>query len=120
MLMKGKEFPMLERSKLRGPSRLIILTLLTLLISGVAANGQTGAASGQAKPAMTRAAGQIESLSAAEFSRLSRELSEDGGYFRSDNFTSNETPYLHIVDKLHQLGATGGAYLGVGPEQNYT
>ena len=61
-----------------------------------------------------------ESLSAAEFSRLVRELSEEGGYFRSDNFTSNETSYLHVVDKMRQLGATGGAYLGVGPEQNYT
>lgn len=61
-----------------------------------------------------------DSLSAAEFSRLSREFSEEGGYFRSDNFTSNETSYLHIVDKLRQIGATGGAYLGVGPEQNFT
>ncbi len=63
---------------------------------------------------------QPESLSAAEFSRLSREMSEDGGFFRSDNFTSNETAYLTVVDKLKQLGATGGAYLGVGPEQNFT
>ena len=62
----------------------------------------------------------LESLSAAEFSKLSRELSEEGGYFRSDNFTSNETPYLHIVEKLKQLSASGGAYLGVGPEQNFT
>lgn len=68
----------------------------------------------------SRQQGQIESLSATEFSRLSRELSEDGGFFRSDNFTSNETSYLHVVDKLRQLGATGGAYLGVGPEQNFT
>jgi len=62
----------------------------------------------------------LESLSAAEFSRLIRELSEEGGYFRSDNFTSNETAYLTVVDKLRQLGATGGAYVGVGPEQNFT
>jgi hypothetical protein len=61
-----------------------------------------------------------ESLSAAEFARLSREFSEEGGYFRSDNFTSNETSYLHVVDKLRELGATGGAYIGVGPEQNFT
>src|SRR5436190_6664036 len=61
-----------------------------------------------------------ESLSAAEFSRLVRDLSEEGGSFRSDNFTSNETSYLHVVDKLKELGATGGAYLGVGPEQNFT
>ncbi|MGH9854032.1 MAG: hypothetical protein ACREBD_29665, partial [Blastocatellia bacterium] len=38
----------------------------------------------------------------------------------SDNFTSNETSYLHVVDKLRQLGAAGGAYIGVGPEQNFT
>jgi hypothetical protein len=61
-----------------------------------------------------------ESLTAQEFSRLIRDLSEEGGFFRSDNFTSNETPYLHVVDKLRQLGASGGAYLGVGPEQNFT
>jgi len=61
-----------------------------------------------------------EGLSAAEFSRLVRDLSEDGGYFRSDNFTSNETSYLHVVDKLRELGASGGAYIGVGPEQNFT
>ncbi|HZS06725.1 MAG TPA: hypothetical protein VFD58_17940 [Blastocatellia bacterium] len=61
-----------------------------------------------------------ESLSAAEFSRLINTFSEDGGYFRSDNFTSNETAYLHVVDKLRELGATGGAYVGVGPEQNFT
>ena len=61
-----------------------------------------------------------EKLTAAEFARLSRELSEPGGSFRSDNFTSNETSYLHIVQKMRELGATGGVYIGVGPEQNYT
>jgi len=61
-----------------------------------------------------------DSLSAAEFSRLVREVSEDGGYFFSDNLISNETPYLTVVDKLRQLGAAGGAYIGVGPEQNFT
>ena len=70
--------------------------------------------------AATQTVKQPESLSAAEFSRLSREMSEEGGYFRSDNFTSNETAYLTVVDKLKQLGASGGAYIGVGPEQNFT
>src|SRR5262249_59661107 len=37
-----------------------------------------------------------------------------------DNFTSNETAYLTVVDTMRRLGATGGAYLGVGPEQNFT
>lgn len=61
-----------------------------------------------------------EGLSSAEFSRLVRELSEEGGYFRSDNFTSNETSYLHVVGKLREMGSSGGAYIGVGPEQNFT
>jgi len=61
-----------------------------------------------------------EALGAAEFARLVGDLSEDGGYFHSDNLISNETTYLHIVHKLRELGATGGAYIGVGPEQNFT
>src|SRR5262245_57334105 len=56
---------------------------------------------------------KLESLPAAEFSRLIRELSDEGGYFRSDNFTSNETAYLTVVDTLKRLGVSGGAYLGV-------
>ncbi len=88
----------------------VLLTLLLFLLSPGLSFAQTAAA-----PAK-----QPESLSAAEFSRLSRELSEEGGFFRSDNFTSNETAYLTVVDKLKQLGASGGAYLGVGPEQNFT
>jgi hypothetical protein len=61
-----------------------------------------------------------EGLSAAEFSRLIRDVSEEGGYFFSDNLVSNETPYLTVVDKLRELAPTGGAYVGVGPEQNFT
>ena len=62
----------------------------------------------------------LESIPAAEFARIVREFSEEGGYFMSDNFTSNETSYLHVIDKLRELGVTGGAYIGVGPEQNFT
>jgi hypothetical protein len=79
----------------------------------------TGLAAPAWQPAL-RQESQPERLSASEFARLSRELSEEGGYFRSDNLISNETSYLHVVDKLKQLGVSGGAYLGVGPEQNFT
>jgi hypothetical protein len=64
--------------------------------------------------------GPPDNLSAAEFARLVQDISEDGGYFHSDNLISNETTYLHVVHKLQELGATGGAYIGVGPEQNFT
>lgn len=59
-------------------------------------------------------------ISTAEFSRIIKEFSEEGGFFFSDNFISNETSYLHVVDKLRELEASGGAYIGVGPEQNFT
>ncbi len=68
-----------------------------------------------AQPAVSQ-----DKLSASEFSRLIRDLSEEGGYFFSDNFTSNEDSYLTVVDKLKELGVSGGAYVGVGPEQNFT
>jgi hypothetical protein len=63
---------------------------------------------------------ESEGLSAEEFSRLIHDFSEEGGYFMSDNFTSSEDSYLTIVDKLQELAVTGGAYIGVGPEQNFT
>lgn len=96
----------------------LAMLLLWCLLCPALSLAQT--ATPPAKQPANQPASQPESLSAAEFSRLSREMSEEGGFFRSDNFTSNETAYLTVVDKLKQLGATGGAYLGVGPEQNFT
>lgn len=88
--------------------------LFVFLCNAAIALGQSAA---PGKPAAQKFP---DSLSAAEFSRISREFSEEGGTFRSDNFTSNETSYLHVVDKMREVGTTGGAYIGVGPEQNYT
>ncbi|MBI4458893.1 MAG: hypothetical protein HY648_02395 [Acidobacteria bacterium] len=59
-------------------------------------------------------------IPAAEFSRLIQEFSEQGGFFFSDNFISNETSYPYILSKFQELSLTGGAYIGVGPEQNFT
>jgi len=59
-------------------------------------------------------------IPAAEFSRIIQSFSEDEGYFISDNLISNEDSYLTIINKLQELHASGGAYLGVGPEQNFT
>ena len=49
-----------------------------------------------------------------------REMSEDGGFFSSDTLTSNETGYLHVLGQLRRLSVCGGAYLGTGPETNFT
>ena len=47
-------------------------------------------------------------------------LSEPGGYFDTDNLISNERSYLHAVSDLRAAGVRGGAYLGVGPGQNFS
>ena len=50
-------------------------------------------------------------------------LSEPGGYFNTDNLISNERSFLHVVPKLRglvQQASTGGAYVGVGPDQNFS
>ena len=62
----------------------------------------------------------VRARQATEFSRLVSRLSEPGGYFDSDNLVSNETSYLHVLPALRALGVQGGAYLGVGPEQNFS
>src|SRR5436190_12909906 len=68
-----------------------------------------------------RAAAKLPSrLTDAEFWQLSTSASESDGYFRSDNLTSNELGFLHVIPELVARTKPGEAYLGVGPEQNYT
>ncbi|MBI3649731.1 MAG: hypothetical protein HY231_01645 [Acidobacteria bacterium] len=55
-----------------------------------------------------------------EFAALSARLSEQAGFFDSDNLISNETSYLHVFGKLTEFKIHGGVYLGVGPDQNFT
>jgi hypothetical protein len=59
-------------------------------------------------------------LSDQEFWRLSEELSEPNGYFRSDNLVSNEVWFQWVIPELLTRSRTNGVYLGVGPEQNFT
>jgi hypothetical protein len=61
-----------------------------------------------------------DKLSDNEFWKLINESSEPGGYFRSDNFVSNESTFQHVIPKLKKQIKPGGVYLGVGPEQNFT
>jgi hypothetical protein len=49
-----------------------------------------------------------------------QEFSEPGGYFHSDVFISNESSYLQVAGSLRDTGVSGGAYIGVAPEQNFT
>jgi len=55
-----------------------------------------------------------------DFAGLILHLSEDPGKFHSDNFVSNEPGYPSAIEGLRALGIHGGAYIGVGPEQNFS
>src|SRR2546428_4055415 len=58
-------------------------------------------------------------LSDEAFWNMVTEFSETGGYFRSDNFVSNETTFQYVIKDLKKT-KPGGVYLGVGPDQNFT
>ncbi len=58
--------------------------------------------------------------SIADLGGLVRRLSDSGGYFDTDNLISNERGYQQVLVAMERLGVTGGAYIGVGPDQNYT
>src|SRR6478672_6759621 len=64
--------------------------------------------------------GLPERLSDSEFWSLATEFSEPGGYFRSDNFVSNESAFQRVIPALKKQIQPSGVYLGVGPEQNFT
>jgi hypothetical protein len=57
-------------------------------------------------------------MSDQEFWRLSEAISEPAGTFSlSDNLVSNEP---HMAETIRWLRPTGGVYVGVGPEQNFS
>jgi hypothetical protein len=75
-------------------------------------------------PASTQIATAAEALpsalSDAEFWSLVERASEPEGNFPYDNFLSNETTIQSVIPALQMRTEPGGAYLGVGPEQNFT
>ena len=59
-------------------------------------------------------------LNDEEFWRMISDFSEAGGFFRSDNFLSNEGTYQYVIPSVKKKVRAGGVYMGVGPEQNFT
>ncbi|MEP6494093.1 MAG: hypothetical protein ABJF01_15525 [bacterium] len=59
-------------------------------------------------------------LTDKELWQLNADFSEPSGYFRSENFLSNETGFQYVIPDLKRTIQPGGVYLGVGPEQNFT
>jgi hypothetical protein len=61
-----------------------------------------------------------ERLSDQAFWDMTEAISEPNGYFRSDNLLSNEMRMQYVIPNLILRTQPRGAYLGVGPEQNFT
>lgn len=60
------------------------------------------------------------SLTNEQFWQTVTDLSEANGYFRSDNLVSNEIWLQYVIPGLVGRTGSGGVYMGVGPEQNFT
>ena len=67
--------------------------------------------SGRAQPVAPPAPGFAAQIAA---------LSEAEGYFDTDNLISNESSYLTVVPDIDRATFKGGAYIGVGPDQNFS
>jgi len=59
-------------------------------------------------------------ISDRAFWKLVTDFSEPNGFFRSDNFLSNETGFQEVIPELGKRVSPNGVYLGVGPDQNFT
>src|SRR4051794_458993 len=59
-------------------------------------------------------------LSDSEFWQLVTDLSEPNGQFQYENFVSNEYNLQWVIPSLSEKSGPPGAYIGVGPEQNFT
>jgi hypothetical protein len=94
--------------------RLVLVVLVAVL-------GLVGFLSLRQGPSMPVSAESLpSSLSDETFWQLVTDFSEPNGFFRSDNFLSNEVEYQWVIPTLTSTLGTGGVYLGVGPEQNFT
>jgi hypothetical protein len=55
-----------------------------------------------------------------QFARMIESFSEPNGYFDTDNLISNESSYLHVMGKMRKMNVSGGAFIGVGPDQSFS
>jgi hypothetical protein len=85
-----------------------VLTVVAILVAIAPWSHRAFTLQGQTPAAATPLASLVE------------RLSEPNGDFDTDNLISNESSYLHVMPALEQGGVTGGVYIGVGPDQNFS
>jgi hypothetical protein len=93
--------------------RVVVALLALLALAALLASPSRPGAPVTAESLPTR-------LSDEAFWHLVTDFSEPNGSFRSDNFLSNELEYQRVIPALTSTLGTGGVYLGVGPEQNFS
>lgn len=97
--------------------------LLILILIGALAQ-QKPSAEQQPKPPAQGAAPAAKALEKSftpeQFGQLIGRFSEPNGYFDTDNLISNESSYLHVLGKMRQMKVSGGAFIGVGPDQSFS
>jgi hypothetical protein len=71
-------------------------------------------------PIETGRSARPDRLDDAAFWQLHAGLSEPGGTFRSDNLVSNERGLPGVLLEVAMRASAGAAYVGVGPEQNFS
>jgi hypothetical protein len=106
----------LPHHRLRGALRRRALAALTALVA-LPLTACDGRAQAGTAPA-ARSVRELPALSDSAWAGLVQSLSEEGGYFDTDNLISNERSYLHVVGPLRRM--RGGAYIGVGPDQSFS
>jgi hypothetical protein len=79
-----------------------------------------GAPSAQTTTVTSPRAPLPASLSDQDFWKFVTDHSEQSGVFPRENLTSNEVWFERVIPDLLKRAKTGGVYLGVGPEQNFT
>lgn len=99
-----------------------LLLLASLLTGSVACSGPSGAGDpdGTEPPGIAALGGDWTTPPDSLFPEVVEALSEPGGFFDTDNLISNEASYLHAVSALRRRGVRGGAFIGVGPDQNFS
>jgi hypothetical protein len=102
-------------------SRTLAPRLRSLVVAGLFSLAIAGRIDAQTQSSHAAAAQAIPTkLSDSAFWKLVSDFSEANGFFRSDNFVSNESSYQWVIPDLLRTTKPSGVYLGVGPDQNFT
>ncbi len=93
---------------------------LTAAIVGVATVGCVEADGPAAAEVPVPGSEVAAAIPTPEWAALIDSLSESGGFFDTDNLISNESSFLNVLGPMRRLHVYGGAYIGVGPDQNFS